>query len=126
MDFDKEQYDAIEETLDDLLKQEFITPEDIDMIVAKFKNNLLTIEKKEDFLPFMSKFMAKAEENDEYHEDRIDSLKTEIESFYDKIATNFSLYHVAGYKDPADNDISDKLSDNDNEDWNELLKNDFK
>lgn len=48
-----------------------------------------------------------------YHEERVEALKTEIESFYDRIGTNFSVYHVAGYKDPNDPDNSEKFSDED-------------
>jgi hypothetical protein len=85
-------------------------------VSSKFKNTFLTIENKEEFFPFLNKFVKEVEGNDIYHEDRVESLKTEIESFYDRIGTNFSVYHVAGYRDPNDPDNSEKLSD-DGVDW---------
>ena len=53
MNIDEDQYYEIWDILEYLLKSEFINPEDIDLASAKFKDNFLTIEKKEDFLPFL-------------------------------------------------------------------------
>ena len=65
------------------------------------------------------------EGNDEYHEERIDALKTEVERFYDNIINNFSIYHIAGYRDPNDKEMSEKLSEEDGEEWKNLLSQDF-
>ena len=107
----EDQFQEVEDIFDYLLKQQFITPEDIDMVAAKFRNIFLTIDNKEDFLPFIKTFILKAEGNDEYNEERLEALKTEVESFYDRIATNFSVWHIAGYRDPNDEEKSDKLSE---------------
>lgn len=77
-----------------------------------FKQSFLTIDDKEEFFPFLQRFIQKADNNDEYVEERIDSLRTEIESFFDKIGTHFSIHHIAGYKDPKDADKSNDSSDN--------------
>lgn len=84
-------------------------------MASKFKNAILTIENKEDFFPFLNQFVKQVEGNDLYHEERVEALRTEIESFYDRIGTNFSVYHIAGYKDPNDPDYSEKFSDEDND-----------
>lgn len=83
----------------------------------------LTIDNKEDFFPFLSRFIEQAENNDEYVEERLDSLRTEIESFFDKIGANFSIHHIAGYKDPGDADKSNDSSDNIDESFSFIKTN---
>lgn len=80
-----------------ILKQEFISPDDIELIASKFRNSFLTIENKDEFFPFLQRFVSQIEGNDSYIEGRVESLKIEIESFFDSIGTNFSMHHVAGY-----------------------------
>lgn len=96
-----------------ILKQEFISPDDIELIASKFKNSFLTIENKEDFFPFLQRFVSQVEGNDSYHEERVEALKTEIDAFFDSIGTNFSVHHVAGYRDPKDPKESEEFSDDD-------------
>lgn len=112
----EEQYAEVNEIIQEILKQDFINPEEIELMATKFKNTFLTIENKELFFPFLQKLLKDVNGNDLYNEDRVKSLETEIESFLDRMSTNFSLYHVAGYRDPNDPDTSDKMSEG-VEDW---------
>ena len=121
---DIDQFEEIREILEYVLKQEFINPEDIEVMASKFKNTLLTIDNKEEFFPFLHNFLNEVEGNDMYNEERVEALKLELESFYDRIGTNFSIHHVAGYKDPNDPDLSEKHSD-DGADW-ELMGGEYR
>lgn len=122
---DSNEFEDIEELITYILEQEFINPDDIELVASKFKNAFLTIENKEGFFPFLSQFVKRVEGDDRFHEERVEALKTEIESFYDRIGTNFSVYHIADYKDPQDPDLSEKFSDDD-DDKLSFLKDDYK
>lgn len=105
-----ESFVDLREILEYLLRKDFISPEDADEAAAKFKTTYLTLQKKDRFLPFLEEFVAEAEASDEFPSDRIEALRDELEAFYDRMVSNFSIHRVAGYEDP-DQVSKGKLSD---------------
>lgn len=105
-----ESFGDLREILEYLLRKDFISPEDAEEAAAKFKTTYLTLERKDRFLPFLEQFVAEVESSDEYPSERVESLRDELEAFYDRMVSNFSIHRVAGYEDP-DQANKDKLSD---------------
>ena len=71
----------IKDILDHVMRTSFMTPEEIEEAVSKFKMAYLTLENKEEFLPFMQTYATETSENDEYIEERVSYLKNEPREF---------------------------------------------
>lgn len=111
----------IKDILDHVMKTPFIAPEEIDEAVTKFKMAYLTLDNREEFLPFIQNYVQETSESDEYIEERVQFLRNELDRFYDRIPDMFSLHHIGGYKDPNDKEESGNLS-KDIDDSFEFLK----
>jgi hypothetical protein len=112
----------IEEIFEQIVKAQGVTKDDCAEAQARFKYAFLTIDSKEEFLPFLSGYANRLSEALGSEDERVSALRQEIEGFYHKIPELISLYHLAGFKDPNDKDDSRALSEDIDDSFEEARK----
>ena len=101
----------IEEIFEQIVRGDNPSRDDCAEAQARFKYAFLTIDSKEEFLPFLAGYAGRLAENLGPDDERVSALRNEIDGFYHKIPEMVSLFHLAGFRDPNDKEDSRPPSD---------------
>lgn len=105
------EFPQVRAVLDRLLKAQFVTTSEAQQAEEQFRLSFLTLPHRDGFVVWLKRYLGEMESNDEFTPERVSYFRAELESLYDKIPANFSMYHITGLADPRDRERSLVLSD---------------
>ena len=112
----------IQEIIDNVLNMSSATKDDCAEAHAKFQMTFLTLSNKDDFITFLHSYLEEMLEKFGPDDEKYVALKMEIDRFYDNIPSIFSIYRIAGLKDPQDKNESEVGSKDIDDDFDDIMK----